>query len=129
VKGDLPQVGQSSVLRAVVDDGEPWEDPSEDLLFMLLSDLEMGRAGRLRVERLDEPGQALEVSADDGSFRVHRYQGDRVIVADSNRLKEVHAACVRWAFRMNAEAVRRAQAGWAGFDGTLAWRIGGSERH
>jgi hypothetical protein len=42
------------VLLAVMDNGDHWEDPSEDVLYMLLEDLEKGRAKRMRVERLDE---------------------------------------------------------------------------
>jgi hypothetical protein len=38
-------------LLAIAPDGQRWEDPSEDLLFMLLEDLADGRGRPLRMER------------------------------------------------------------------------------
>lgn len=115
---------RQAVVLAVAPGGRRWEDPSEDLLFILLEDLAGGGRGPLRIERLDaaEP-EVLEVFAEQGSFRVRRQKGDRVAVAVSGSLHEVHAACTRWAYHLDSETAERARPGWGGFDGTLAWQI------
>jgi hypothetical protein len=43
------------ILRAISESGETLEDPSEDGLFLLLSDVEAGRAEFLIVERTSDP--------------------------------------------------------------------------
>jgi hypothetical protein len=40
-----------TILRALIESGERWDDPSEDLLFDLLSDIEAGEGSFLIVER------------------------------------------------------------------------------
>jgi hypothetical protein len=112
--------GRQAFALAVAPGGRRWED----LLFMLLEDLAGGGRGPLRIERLDAAGpEVLEVFAEQGSFRVRRRRGDRVAVAVSGSLREVHAACMRWTHRLDGETAERARPGWAAFDGTLAWQI------
>ena len=115
---------RQAVVLAVAPGGRRWEDPSEDLLFILLEDLAGGGRGPVRIERLDAAEtEVLEVFAEQGSFRVRRQKGDRVAVAVSGSLHEVHAACTRWAYHLDRETAERARPGWGGFDGTLAWQI------
>jgi hypothetical protein len=117
------QVSSAPVLLAVMDNGERWEDPSEDLLYILLEDLEKGRAKRMRVERLDEADRALEVAREGKVFLLRRYEAGQVAFAESANRREVHAACTRWAFRMDRGSALWARAQWGGFDGTLDWQI------
>lgn len=109
-------------LLAVTSGGDRWEDPSEDLLYMLLEDLVDEHGGSFRISRLDNQDEhALDVSLVDGVFRVGRYEGPDAVplVATTVELREVHAACTRWAFRLDDDAAR---AEWGGFDGTLPWQ-------
>ena len=43
------------ILRAIPEMGQSWDDPSEDLLFMLLEDIESGQGAFLIVERTTDP--------------------------------------------------------------------------
>lgn len=45
------QLPVGPVLRAVLESGETFDDPSEDHLFMLLEDVDVGDQGLLIVER------------------------------------------------------------------------------
>lgn len=122
-------MGGQAVLLAVAPDGQRWEDPSEDLLFMLLEDLVEAGRGSLRVERLDSAGaEVLEIFHRVDLFRVRRQEGAQVATARSRNLHEVHAAATRWAFRVDSEAAAQSQQ-WTreGFDGTLGWRIAPGE--
>jgi hypothetical protein len=116
-------VSSAPVLLAVMDNGERWEDPSEDLLYILLEDLEKRRAKRMRVERLDEAGRALEVAREGKVFLFRRYEAGQVAFAESANRREVHAASTRWAFRMDRGMALWARAQWGGFDGRLDWQI------
>ena len=89
-------MSSAPVLLAVMDNGERWEDPSEDLLYILLEDLEKRRAKRMRVERLDEAGRALEVAREGKVFLFRRYEAGQVAFAESANRREVHAASTRW---------------------------------
>lgn len=111
------------VLVAVVDENEQWEDPSEDLLLILLQDLVAGRTRRLRIDRIDESGHSFEITRNNKTFRILRRRDDRVMEADSEDVREVHAACVRWAFRIDSGTALMGRGQWGGFDGTLDWRI------
>ena len=73
------------VLRALPEVGQSWDDPSEDLLFMLLDDIERGEGSFLIVERTTDPsGQTYaQAPAGPSSFRAgairqpgHRSNGD-----------------------------------------------------
>jgi hypothetical protein len=113
------------ILLAVTSGGDRWEDPSEDLLHMLLEDLVDQRGGSFLVSRLDaEAGHTLEISLDGDGFQARRQDGRTAVpaVATSGELREVHAACTRWAFGLDDAVAARAQAMWGGFDGTLRWQ-------
>src|SRR5260370_39819717 len=104
--------GGQAVLLAVAPDGQCGEDPSEDLLSMLLEDLVEAGRGSLRVERMDPAGTGmLEIFRSGGLFRVRRQQGGQVATAQSGNLREVHAACTRWAFRLDSGRRYRADVG------------------
>lgn len=105
-------MGGQAVLLAVAPDGQCGEDPSEDLLSMLLEDLVEAGRGSLRVERMDPAGTGmLEIFRSGGLFRVRRQQGGQVATAQSGNLREVHAACTRWAFRLDSGRRYRADVG------------------
>jgi hypothetical protein len=121
-------MGRQPILLAVAPDGQRWEDPAEGLLFMLLEDLGGAGRGSLRVERLNPARtEALEIFRSGRLFRVRRQEGGQVATARSGNLRQVHAACARWAFRLDSLTVVRAQRMWDGFDGTLAWQIAPGE--
>lgn len=120
------------ILLAVTSSGDRWEDPSEDLLFMLLEDLVDESGESFRINRLDtEEGHTLDVSLDGTVFRVRRQDGvDAVpVVAASSELREVHAACTRWAFRLDDAVAEQARAMWGGFDGNLSWQAAPGATH
>lgn len=86
------------ILRATGHDGEVYDDPSEDLLYMLMEDLEApgdsfmvervetGREGSfMRVTRREDGSDALEGPETEGIPR-------------GVSMRAVHAALTRWAF-------------------------------
>src|SRR5260221_399477 len=86
-------MGGQAVLLAVAPDGQCGEDPSEDLLSMLLEDLVEAGRGSLRGERMDPAGTGmLEIFPSGGLFRVRRQQGGQVATVPSGNLREVPAA-------------------------------------
>src|SRR5258708_37599285 len=81
-------MGGQAVLLAVAPDGQCGEDPSEDLLSMLLEDLVEAGRGSLRVERMGPAGTGvLEIFRLGGLFRVRRQQGGQVGTAPSRKLR------------------------------------------
>lgn len=98
---------RSPVLRAITEDDERWDDPSEDLLFELLLDIENGQGGFLIVEMTaDATGQTYAQAArgDDGSYVVEHREGsaDRhygTVVAD---MRAAHQLLTGWAFKLPA---------------------------
>jgi len=67
------------ILRAIPETGQSWDDPSEDLLFILLGDIEAGEGSFLIIERTTDPtghtyAQALRNP--DGSYIVEHREGD-----------------------------------------------------
>ena len=61
-----------------MESGATWDDPSEDLLFDLFSEIERGNEKFIVVERLaDSTGQtyAQSIRNDDGSYLVERREG------------------------------------------------------
>jgi hypothetical protein len=110
-------------MQAVTGDGEVWEEPSEDLLYMLLTDLVEDRGGHFDIIRFDPAESTFEVSFDGSQFRVIRKDSDAVAssVATSVELHEIHAACTRWAFKIDAARAEQFRSGWSGFDGSLSW--------
>src|SRR5260370_21570761 len=86
-------MGGQAVLLAVAPDGQCGEDPSEDLLSMLLEDLVEAGRGSLRGERMDPAGTGMLGSFPSGGlFRVRRPQSGQIATAQSGNLREGQSA-------------------------------------
>lgn len=93
------------ILRVVTETDESVDDPSEDLLFLLLEGIERGEGSWLIVERLaDSSGQtyAQTLRQDDGSYVVEYRAGSPeehygTVVGD---LRTAHALVTGWAFAL-----------------------------
>jgi hypothetical protein len=82
------------ILRAIGVDGETYDDPSEDLLFMLFDDLERPGAS-FTIERVEagRQGESVRVIRErDGSFSL----GGGLSLRTT--MREAHEALTRWAF-------------------------------
>jgi hypothetical protein len=93
------------MLRAVLDSGQTWDDPSEDLLFDLLSDIEAGEEEFMIVERTaDETGHtyAQVRRTDDGLYQVEYRAGgpSRHFQAFTPDKRLAHSAITAWAFEL-----------------------------
>src|SRR5260370_34714872 len=89
--------GGQAVLLAVAPDGQCGEDPSEDLLSMLLEDLVEAGRGSLRGERVDPAGAGvLGIFRLGGLFRGRRQQSGQVAPAQSGNPREGEAAGDPW---------------------------------
>jgi hypothetical protein len=93
------------ILRAVSESGEAWDDPSEDLLFELLADVDHGKADFLIVERVSDPsGQtyAQSLRRDDGRYAVEWRDGslERHYTTVAADMREAHALLTGWAFEI-----------------------------
>jgi hypothetical protein len=93
------------MLRAVAASGQSWDDPSEDLMFELLSDIESGTEQFFIIERkADSSGEtyAQVIESVGGGWRLERRDGsaDRHFGVDLTDKREVHAALVAWAFAL-----------------------------
>ena len=91
------------MLRASNESGQTWDDPSEDLLFMLVEDVGRGDETFLIVERLaDSTGQTYIQSArnDDGTYAVEYRAGtpDQHFSTTAADMRAAHALIASWAF-------------------------------
>jgi len=91
--------------RAVMENGDTYDDPSEDVLLLLLEDLAEGDGSWVIVEKVvDASGQtyAQAIRLSDGSFQVERRRGsaDTHEVAPAQPLREAHELLTRWAFAL-----------------------------
>jgi hypothetical protein len=91
------------ILRAETGSGPAWDDPSEDLLFELLTDLENGEAEFLIVERTaDRTGNtyAQVLRNDNGLYQVeHRAGGpSQHFQAFTPDMRLAHRVITAWAF-------------------------------
>jgi hypothetical protein len=87
-------VPDSPILRATTAEGEIYEDPSEDALFMFVD--ELGPGSILKIERTEKGREGEEVSVigqADGSYAV-----EGAIESGSSSMREAHEAVTRWAF-------------------------------
>lgn len=88
-------------IRATTESGEIWDDPSEDLLLEVLSDIERGGELFLVVDRLADPDRQtyMQTILEGGVFVVEHREGspDRHFRAVTSSKDEVHAAFVAWA--------------------------------
>lgn len=94
---------EAPILRALTESGATWDDPSEDLLFELLSDVERGDETWFIVERLDDgTGQTyIQVIQDgQGGWTVERREGgpDKHFGVTRAGLRLAHEAMTSWAF-------------------------------
>lgn len=93
------------ILRAVLDNGDSYDDPSEDALFELLSDVARGDALWVIVEKVaDTAGQTYTqaVRLESGEFQVERRLGiPETHEASSNLdMRAAHELLTRWAFAL-----------------------------
>ena len=93
------------MFRAVMENGDTYDDPSEDVLLLLLEDLAAGDGSWLIVEKVaDASGQtyAQALRLSDGSFQVERRRGsaDTHEVAGAQPLRDAHRLLTRWAFAL-----------------------------
>jgi hypothetical protein len=94
-------------MRARTGAGERWDDPSVDLLFELLTDLERGDESSFSVERLDgRPGVFLVKRVDGGRYALARYGevAGHIVKALTPNKRWAHAALVDWAYAIADEA-------------------------
>jgi hypothetical protein len=101
------------ILTATVSSGATWNDPSEDLLFELLSDIEAGREDFVVVDRRGHHETYAQVVLEqDGSFLMEYRAGSaqQHFAATSTDKRAIHAALTGWAFELQ---------GWTDL---LAWR-------
>ena len=104
------------ILRATMSSGATWDDPSEDLLFILLSDIEEGAEEYVVVHRLgSEQTYAQATVLGDSTFLIEYRDGsaDRHFAAESSDKRVVHAAMTGWAFQL------------PGWQDLLEWRPAG----
>jgi hypothetical protein len=93
------------VLRARTEAGDSYDDPSEDLLFVLLDEVEHGQGTWMIVERLADAShqtyaQALRVAAD--SWIVERREGspETHVGTTVGDLRHAHQLLIGWAFEV-----------------------------
>lgn len=92
------------VLRAINEAGDSYDDPSEDLLYDLLAELDADNRYVI-VEQLDAPNDQYYVQAlrtEDGPWVVEYRQGDLHShrTAESTDMRTVHRILTGWAFRL-----------------------------
>ena len=93
------------MLRALTEAGATWDDPSEDLLFELLSDIDRGDETWFIVERVsDATGQTyIQVIQDgQGGWTVERREGgpDRHFGVTRADLRLAHETITAWALEL-----------------------------
>lgn len=101
----------SPVVRALIEDGESFDDPSEDLLFMLLEDVEGGAGTWVLVERTsDSSGQTYAqcLRLADGSYQLKHRDGnaDRHFVSRAPGFRDAHTFLTAWSFDLPTWRVR-----------------------
>jgi len=102
---ELKEWHLQSVLKAFNESGQVWEDPSEDLLFMLMEDIARGDERFLVVERLADPSQqtyAQSTRNADGTYVVEYRDGSPqnhfgTTVED---MRSAHSLITGWAFEL-----------------------------
>lgn len=88
-----------------MESGEIWDDPSEDLLFILLEDIRDKDELFLIVERVaDASGQTYmqAIRTEDSRYRLEYRDGspDRHFFAESTDMREAHDALTKWSFEL-----------------------------
>jgi len=112
---DLPAGGPTSsttqpILRAKTSTGDTYDDPSEDLLFMLFEDVQRGDAEFFIVDRLTDPAaqtfaQTVPDNNTAGGWIVERREGsaDAHFSASFPDLRSAHEALTRWTFGLQPD--------------------------
>jgi hypothetical protein len=95
------------LLRAIPESGPTTVDPSEDMLYELLSDVDAGRGAWLIVERVaDTSGQtyAQALRRADGSYLVEHREGspDAHFKTGVATMRDAHQLLTGWAFELPA---------------------------
>lgn len=87
-----------------MESGATLDDPSEDLLFELFSDVERGDERFIVVERLaDTTGQtyAQSIRNDDGSYLVERQEATETLISSTRpTMRETHSLLTAWAYEL-----------------------------
>jgi len=104
------------VLRAIMESGDTWDDPSEDLLFILLEDIRDKHELFLIVERVrDTSGQTyMQVIREEFStYRLEYRDGsaDRHFFAVTADMREAHDVLTKWSFEL------------PGWDTAIRWQL------
>lgn len=94
------------VLRATTSNGETWDDPSEDHLFLLFEDVARGDVQFFIVELLtDRSGQTYIQSVEGGAggWIVERREGspDEHFSATFGDMRTAHTVVTAWAFELD----------------------------
>ena len=95
----------AAILRAITESGAVWDDPSEDMLFELLTDIESSDETFFIVKRLaDASGQTyIQVIQDDQrNWTLERREGgsDQHFEVTLPNLRLAHEAMTAWAFEL-----------------------------
>jgi hypothetical protein len=97
---------EDPLLRASTGRGERWDDPSIDMLFELISDLERGDEEFFIVEQLD--GSAANwfrvTRVVSGEYLMERNERSMLMSATTRNKRWVHAAVVDWAHGISNSA-------------------------
>ncbi len=96
---------QQPVLRAIMESGDKWDDPSEDLLFILLEDIRDKHELFMIVERVrDASGQTFiqAIRTEDAQYRLEYRDGsaDRHFFAITADMREAHDILTKWSFEL-----------------------------
>jgi hypothetical protein len=88
-----------------LENGDTYDDPSEDALFMILEDLAAGDALWVIVEKISDSSNqtyAQAVRLDDGGFQVERRLGSPETHETTGPcdLRAAHAQLTRWSFAL-----------------------------
>ena len=89
--------------------GATWDDPSEDMLFELLSDVEAGRERFIVVHRLGSQETYVQaVLLEGGGFLLEYREGsaDQHFAATSRDKRRIHAAMMGWAYQLEGWRAR-----------------------
>lgn len=94
------------ILRAIKEAGDSYDDPSEDLLFMLLEDIDHGEGTWVIVERLSDPtqqtyAQVLRVNSDSWVVEHRAGSADTHFGTMVRGLRQAHALLTGWAFDLD----------------------------
>jgi hypothetical protein len=99
-----------------MESGVKWDDPSEDLLFILLEDIRDRRELYMIVERVrDTSGQTFmqAIRTDDSKYRLEYRDGapDRHFYAVTADFRKAHDVLTKWSFEL------------PGWDSAMKWRL------